>query len=291
MTIKDALKKYSNLETELLLSCVLGKSKEFLFMAPGRKLSSFQVKSLSSMVKRREKAEPIAYILGYKDFCGLRFKVDRNVLIPRPETEQIVESVKLKVESLRQKNIRVLDVGTGSGCIIVSLAHMWATRMTLAPRKGHPCVEFYASDISHQALKVAKQNAKVHFHTRLYEGKKIKFIQSDLLEKVRVEPDIIIANLPYGWRGVRNRFSSVKDGLRFEPQGALYAGEKGLGLIKKLLVQIAARKKQPKFIYLEFDPRQKKALAVIIKKYLPKAGAEFHKDFNNMWRYAEIKTD
>jgi release factor glutamine methyltransferase len=273
LKIQKILKKYSSVETELLLSHVLGKSREFLYMESARQLSVGQLVSLQKLIKRRENGEPVAYILGYKDFYGLRFKVNKSVLIPRPETEWVVErkveSEKLKVKS---KALRVLDVGTGSGCIAISIAKQLS---------ADSC-QLTASDVSAAALKVAKQNAKLH-------KVKIKFVKSDLLKNIKGDFDIIIANLPYGWHGVKNRFSSVKDGLKFEPQRALYTKEKGLFEIRRLLEQITQKKQQPKLVYLEFDPRQKADLQSLIKKYLPKGKVKFYKDFNNFWRYAEIK--
>ena len=131
---------------------------------------------------------------------------------------------------------------------------------------------------------MAKGNAKTH-----KVKVKIKFIKSDLLKNIKEDFDIIVANLPYGWHGVKNRFSSVKDGLKFEPQQALYTKEKGLMEIRRLLEQISLRKYQPKLIYLEFDPRQKVDLSKLIKKYFPTRKLKFYKDFNNFWRYIEIK--
>ena len=93
MTIRQVLKKYSSIEIELLLASVLGKPKEFLFMNPDFMLTPKHLKILTRYIRRRQKGEPVAYILGYKDFCGLRFKVNKNVLVPRPETEGLVERV------------------------------------------------------------------------------------------------------------------------------------------------------------------------------------------------------
>lgn len=275
--VRAMLKKYYNIEIELLLTHVLKKPKEFLYMEPKYKLTIKQINKLTTLIKRRLAGEPIAYILGYKDFYGFRFKVNKNVLIPRPETELVIDCI---VRACREQNFifstrsktKILDIGTGSGCIAISLAK-------LLPATSY---QLLASDISPNALKVAKQNAKTH-------KVKIKFIESDLLKDIKVNPDIIIANLPYGWHGVKNRFSSVKDGLKFEPQNALYTKEKGLHEIRRLLEQICQKESQPKLIYLEFDPRQKNDLAKLIKKILPNYKTNFLKDLNNFWRYAEIE--
>jgi len=271
------------------------------------------------MAQRRLRGEPIAYILGYKDFYGLGFKVDKNVLIPRPETEMVVDLVTAKLRSLpscqggvpsearrggwsnvdsganpsvpinrdtfpwqgrrlRGIPIKILDLGTGSGCIIISLAKLMGTiwRPPDGAHQGNRRIEFYASDISSAALKIARQNAQKH-HV------KIKFTQSDLLKNIKQDFGIIIANLPYlapGWKSAE---------LKFEPKQALFAKEKGLMIIRKLLEQIAALKHQPRLVYLEFDPRQKPQLLSLIKKSLPGSIVKFYKDYNNFWRYVEIK--
>jgi len=299
VTIKETLKKHQNIEVELLLPHILKKPKEFLFLFPAHELTRKQSDELSRMVKRRQKGEPVAYILGYKDFMGLRFDVNKDVLIPRPETEILVEKVvsaclagrQAKCLVKNQKN-KILDLGTGSGCIIISLAKM-------LPGEGF---KFYGSDVSKKALKVAASNAKSH-------NVKIKFIHSDILQNVGMNFDIVIANLPYlpseaslssialregwmakegGWLEWKNSTSAETVGLKFEPKGALFTKDKGLFLIKRLLMEIAELETKPKYIFLEFDPRQKKDLHQLIKKYLPGADIKFYRDLNNFWRCARI---
>jgi release factor glutamine methyltransferase len=323
MTIKEALKKYHKIEIELLLAHVLKKPKEFVFMHGEDELSSYKVIKLSSLIRRRLKGEPMAYILGYKDFYGLRFKVNRDVLIPRPETEMVVDLVLARLRSspllrgdalssinegqrgcsntklkqplpdpllkrrggLRDSPIKILDLGTGSGNIIITLANTICSEGN--PRK----VEFWASDVSKKALRVARQNAKIllsqNSHTPVYG--RIRFVKSDLLKNIKGNFDIIVANLPYGWTEWKNNSSAQTVGLKFEPKRALFAKEKGLMVIRKLLVQIAELKYQPKLVYLEFDPRQKAQLSKLIKKSLPGLKINFYKDYNNFWRYVEIR--
>ncbi len=217
VTIKDIIAKYPELETELLLAHVLKKPKEFLFLHPEASLSANQQISVSALVKRRARGEPMSYVLGYKDFYGLRFSVNKNVLIPRPETEWVVkighEVLKMKHEASSKEHamdassfmfhaslLRILDVGTGSGAIIVSLAHTLARKVPRSPYG----VELAGSDVSKKALNVAKSNAR-----RLLSpgSPKFRFYHSNLLKNVPGDFDIIIANLSYGWQGFRNRFS------------------------------------------------------------------------------------
>lgn len=308
MSIIQVLQKFSNLEIEQILSFVIKKPKEFLYMNPKHRLTPTQTDRLIRMVKRRQAGEPLAYILGYKDFCGLRFIVNKNVLVPRPETELIVERVISTVipgecirveESLksglynkpikilkfkgslhssaalvgRDDKVKILDIGTGSGCIAVSIAMQFESR--------NQKLEISASDISPTALLVAKHNAKTH-------GAKIKFYKSDLLKNIKPDFDIIIANLPYGWAEWKNNTTQVSVGLKFEPKQALFTKERGLYEIRQLLEQMAIKKNQPKYIFLEFDPRQKVELQKLVKKILPNFKPIFYKDFRGLWRILEL---
>jgi release factor glutamine methyltransferase len=285
LRIQEALRKYHKIEIELLLAHVLRKPKEFLYLFPEHELTRIQHNKLTRMAQRRLRGEPVAYILGGKDFMGLRFKVNRNVLIPRPETELIIERLKdLRLKDFK-KPIRILDVGTGSGCIAVSIAR---------EMQNIECkMQITASDISEKALAVARQNAKAH-------KVNIKFVKSDLLKNIKDDFDVIIANLPYVPNGdlrllissfVRlRRTSADKKDLRFEPKSAIFAKGKGLYLIRRLLEQIVTLKNKPKLVYLEFDPRQKPELDKLIKKFLPGSKTKFYKDYNNFWRYAEISS-
>jgi len=286
MTIKQVLLKYHQIEIDLLLSNILGKTREFLYMNPETKLTIKQLNNLTKLIKRRLKGEPIAYILGYKDFYGLRFKVNRNVLIPRPETEVLVEKVlqlllpersrRLRVAdlTLRQaqgSKLRILDVGTGSGCIAISLSK----NLKVKGKK----IEIVASDISKKALSIAEYNAKKH-------KVKIDFIKSDLLSNVKFNPDIVVANLPYVPRRIYNlKFKNLK----FEPKVALVDAKKDSDIYQRFLKQVVALPSLPKTVFLEIDPSQKLFLLQIVKKYLPKADIKFSKDFNSLWRFLEIK--
>lgn len=176
MTVKDILKTQYLEEIELLLMNVLGKSKEFLFLNPDFTLSQEQVNLLTDLVNRRKNGEPLAYITGSKNFYGRNFKVTKDTLIPRPETEELINLV-LKLN--KTKPIKsILDVGTGSGCIAITLA------------KELPVASIFASDISKEALEIAKENTKTH-------NAKITFFESDLLKNIPDQFDLIIANLPY----------------------------------------------------------------------------------------------
>lgn len=283
MTIREVLKQYKNIEIELLLSFVLGQSKEFLYVHLAYQLSANQQIKLQKMVKRRLKGEPVAYIVGYKDFFGLRLKVTKDTLIPRPETEELAELVKnqiLKIENKSLKPTRILDVGTGSGCIAIAIGNQLKVQ---SPKSK---VEIFASDVSLKALKVAKENAKAN-------KVKVEFIQSNLLNKVQASLyfNIIVANLPYGWSDWKNNSSQETVGIKYEPKQALFTKEKGIYLIRRLLYQVSKLKQKPNAVFLEFDPRQKLFLDKLIKKILPQSTQEFFKDLSGKWRIVKINLD
>jgi release factor glutamine methyltransferase len=265
MRIKQALSlstkkflKFSTspaLDAEVLFSFVLKKEKAYLYSSPEKNLTKKQAKKFKSLVIQRTKGMPIAYLAGRKEFLGLEFLINRNVLIPRPETETLVEIILKQIKN--KKDLNILDVGTGSGCIIVSLAKkLFAHSRELENR-------YLASDISHKAIGVAKKNAKKH-------KAKILFKSGDLLDPWKKEKiHVLIANLPYGWKQWKNNLSTDTIGLKFEPQEALFTSNRGLFLIKKIIKQVAEKKQKPFLIFLEFDPRQAKQIKNLTKKYLP----------------------
>jgi release factor glutamine methyltransferase len=186
---------------------------------------------------RRENHEPLAYILGYKDFYGRKFMVTPDVLIPRPETEAIINLAK------ELKTQKILDVGTGSGCIAITL------KLEL------PDSDVVALDISPKALKIAEQNA-----SKL--GAKITFCESDLLEKVQGEYDLIVANLPY----VDKKWDWLSPELTFEPEQALFAEDSGLYDIKCLISQVEQRLTNDGAVILESDLSQHEAIREYVEQ-------------------------
>lgn len=291
MTIKKVLEANRNIEIELLLTKTLKVSKEFLFMYPEHELSNNQVRKLSSLIKRRQNAEPMAYILGYKDFMGLRFGVNKHVLIPRPETEELINKV-LQVCKVNKgkRPIKILDLGTGSGCIIISLAKLLSSQGLKIKDQRY---DFYASDISKKALAVAWQNAKkllprtpLSPRGRGIKGEGvIRFIQSDLFKNIPGKFDIIISNLPY----VPKKYyqSKLKD-LAWEPKLALTDGTNHWAIFEKFFRQVSNHLTQRGCICLEIDPYSRKLLSEYQQKHLPGARTKFFKDLRNLCQYMEI---
>ena len=297
MTIKEILQKSiaklkatsstPHLDAEVLLSHALKKSREFILIHPEKKLTSQQLIRFNSFIKRKLRHEPVAYITEHKEFYGLDFKVNSDTLIPRPETEHLVDAtLNLLRSTLHNKNTSIIDVGTGSGNIIISISKN-SEQETVNNKNIH----YFATDISKEALKVAKINARRH-----KVNKKIKFVQSNLLSyfidhcSLLTDHCIIVANLPYLETGLENSpKSNETKGLIFEPEIALYSGKDGLNAYRKLAQQIKILIQKTKAnitLICEIGHLQKKEIEKIFS-FAKKI--EFQKDLAKKWRLAIIK--
>jgi len=306
--IKDYFSKYSSkinhLDLELLTSCAIGKPREFVLAHPEYNLNKKQEERIKKYAKRQLKHEPIAYILGQKEFYGLDFKVNKHTLIPRPETEHLVDAVISNLQLVNNKKTIIIDIGTGSGNIIISLAKNNEQRPTTNKK-----IRYFATDISKKALSIAQHNAKKN-----KVNKKIKFIKSNLLDYFIKNKNcymfhascsmIIVANLPYLSKKIYS--SSMPDVKNFEPRSALLSGIDGLDHYEKLFQQLILLRKNCFMFYpprvdersprveagvlcfMEISPEQKSKIAKLIKKYFPNANIEFQKDLANKWRIVKL---
>ncbi|HLP47857.1 MAG TPA: peptide chain release factor N(5)-glutamine methyltransferase, partial [Candidatus Kapabacteria bacterium] len=251
---------------------------EYLLAHPEIELTKAQYEKFASFAERRSAGEPVAYIVGKKEFYNLEFIVDKNVLIPRPETELLVDNVVKNIQVTRyQIPDTIIDVGTGSGNVIVSIAKF-------LPAKIKNKMKFFAFDISKESLGVAKENAKKH-----RVEKKIKFIQSDLLEyffknKKELKNIFVIANLPYISPKI---YQSNKNNLKYEPKQALVSSDKGLSHYNKLFEQVRLLFKDRCSLNIEISPEQKPEISRILKDFFPKSRLMFHRDLAGKWRVAE----
>jgi release factor glutamine methyltransferase len=265
-------------EQEMLLSHILKKTREHVLTHPEIGLDKNQLAKYKELSARRLKNEPMAYILGHKGFYGLDFKVNRYTLIPRPETELLVE----EIIKFKPNDETIIDIGTGSGNIIISLAKNIQNKN-----------KFYGIDISEKALKIAKLNSKKN-----KVGKKIKFIESDLLSyflknknALKNKKIILVANLPYLSKNIYEH--TPPDVKKYEPKSALISERDGLGHYKKLLKQLEQLIKNFYMFrvtcYMEFSPEQKTKMIRLIKQYFPKSEIEFKKDLAQKWRMLIVK--
>jgi release factor glutamine methyltransferase len=249
-SIEDA-----SLEGEILLRHVLGINRAQLYTDLDLEVNPEQEKSLSRLLERRRRGEPSAYITGHREFYGLDFRVDRSVLIPRPESELLVE---LAVNLARGKTIKkIADIGTGCGAIAISLAI------------NLPQATVYATDISREALEVARFNCQRHGVVN-----RVELLHGNLVEPLAESVDIIVANLPY----VRERDLPRSGPLGFEPSLALNGGENGLDKIKSLCRKAGKRLKGDGYLLLEIGEGQAPAVTTFLRKTFPEAAIEIHKD-------------
>ncbi|MBI2459718.1 MAG: peptide chain release factor N(5)-glutamine methyltransferase [Parcubacteria group bacterium] len=274
------------LEAEILLAEVINQPREFLLAHAEKRLTKNQNTKYKLQITRRLKGEPIAYLIGRQEFYGLAFKVNKNVLIPRPETELMVEEALPLITrnparpAGGSQPVTLIDIGTGSGCVIIALA-----KSIINYESSITNHKFIGIDISKSALGVARQNAKLHG-----VNKDIKFIKSNLLELIlnskfviRNCKLIILANLPY------LTASQIKNSpaIKREPRLALSGGKNGLELYEKLFKQI--KKLRDVNILCEFDPRQSAKIKQLIKRELPQAALQIKKDLAGLNRLAIIE--
>jgi len=222
--------------------------------------------NLDEAIKRLENGEPVQYIVGDVDFYGNIIKVNKNVLIPRPETEELVEKTyNLINEIFPNKNIKILDIGTGSGCIPISL------------KKLIPESTIVGCDISEKAIEVAKENAKIN-------NTEITFILSDIFSKVEDKYDCIISNPPY-IRYDEEIMDIVKNN---EPHEALYAPDNGLYFYKEILKQATNYLKDKFIIAFEIGELQADDIMNIAKEYFPECQIYKEQDLRKFDRFIFI---
>ena len=232
------------LDSELVLSNLLKKQRENLLINLNEEVSKNVVDKFEKLIFRRANREPLAYILKNKEFWSKDFFVDRNTLIPRPETELLCESV---IRIFKNKNLHILDMGTGTGCIILSI---------LSEIKGAKGV---GVDVSSKAIKVAKKNAN-----KLGLDKRVKFINKSLDNIYGYKFDLIVSNPPYiKTSEIINLPDDVK---RYEPNLALDGGKEGLDVIKKVIYKSTTILKKLGMLALEIGFGQYYKVSKILKE-------------------------
>lgn len=264
---------HARLEAELLLAYALGISRAYLLARLSEPLDGETNARFAALVARRAQGEPLAYVLGHQEFFSLDFIVDRRVLIPRPETELLVERALGILEHASRIEPTVVDIGTGSGAIIISIA----SRVARA--------KFSATDISRDALDVARLNAE-----RLGVTARIEFREGDLLEPLCEPIDLLVANLPY-IPATRERFARLPREIReFEPRVALIGGLDGLSLTRRLLSDAPNHLARGAHILLEISEEQGKQVLTLAHEKFPRAQVKLHHDLEKLDRFVEIST-
>lgn len=276
MSIKEVLNeavailgKEMILDAEVLLSHAMNKDRSWMIAHSDVEVDGVVAAAFKTMTERRKTGEPIAYITGTKEFFGQDFKINNHVLVPRPETEMLVE---LGLEELDKNSAAVVvDVGTGSGAIAVAVA-----------KNAREC-RVVATDISGEALAVARENAFKHEVIA-----RISFLKGSLLEPIDFHTGnyIILANLPY----LSEEEYAVEPSIQQEPKQALVASEEGNALYRELFEQI---KKLPEGVlwtlFAEFDPRHAEWMLATAKECFSNKEIRIQKDFAGHERILSIR--
>jgi release factor glutamine methyltransferase len=260
-------------EAERLLGAILLVARTTLFAHPERRLSPEQVRAYAAVVRRRAAGEPLPYLLGTAPFFGMAFVVSPDVLIPRPETELLVERA---LAWMRDHPVeQVVDVGTGSGCITVALA----TSAVSAP--ALPVPSFYAVDLSRPALHVARTNALRHGVAAL-----VRWVCADLLTPFRGPVDLIVSNPPYV---ATPAWGELPASVRREPRMALLSGREGLDALRRLLAQASRVLALGGLMLVEIGETQRDAARELARAAFQRASIKVHPDLAGKDRLLEIR--
>jgi release factor glutamine methyltransferase len=255
------------LDAELLLAHALGWPRARLLAEGRTTLDNGSRDAFRALLERRAAREPVAYIVAHREFFGLDFAVDRRVLVPRPETELLVELVVQHTSATWQGTIA--DVGTGSGCLAVALA------------VNRPRARVFAVDIDPNALDVARQNVARHG-----VGERLTLLEGDLLGPLPVPVDILVSNPPY------TVLSEIDEGVRrYEPQLALDGGTDGLAVYRRLLAQAPRYLRPAGVVLLEIGATQGDAVAALARAAFPGADVTVHTDLAGHDRVVRITTE
>jgi release factor glutamine methyltransferase len=235
------------LDAEVLLTSYLGTDRLELYKAPEKPLGEEEIAGFRKWLERRLNGEPVAYIIGFKEFWSLLFEVNREVLIPRPETEILVEEALLAGKNMMRPALRILEIGVGSGAISVALA------------RELPDARLSATDISAGALALANRNARTHG-----VADRIEFLCGDLLAPVVGTFDLIVSNPPYI---SAEEFAQLPRGVReYEPRQALLAGEQGTACHRAIIAASKQHLRKAGWLLMEMGAGQKEIVTELIEK-------------------------
>ena len=242
----------ARLEAEVMVMTVMRMTRQNIFSEQETEVPPNVAEELAGIVAQRLERTPLAYIIGHREFYGINVVVTPDVLIPRPETEGMVEhTLFMALMGMETRELTIADVGTGSGAIAVNLAiHL-------------PAARIYAVDISEPALDVAAWNIRAHS-----VADRVRLGHGDLLEPLPEPVDVIVANLPYIPTG---RIPTLQPEVQQEPGMALDGGSDGLDLVRRLLAQASVKLNSPGIILLELDPEQFPVVEAEALRHFPDA--------------------
>ena len=252
----------ARLDAEVLLAHALHLRRLDLYLKFDRPLTEPEISAYRALIARRGKGEPVAYLVGHKEFMGLDFEVTHDVLVPNPDTEVLVQrAVAIARES--SHGLCVADAGTGSGCIAISVAHYAAN------------TEVWATDISPDALAIAARNVARHGLTE-----RVRVVHADLLVGLDVKFDLVCANLPYVAAGTR-----LPAEVAAQPAAALYADERGAAIVRRLLAEAPQHLNPGGRVLAEVDPMIANEVAEMAAQRFPRQ--QIHRDVGGHARVLE----
>ena len=256
------------MDARLLLQHVTGWTREQLLAHPDWQVGPTELRTCQALVARRAASEPVAYLIGEREFYGRNFRVDRRALIPRPETELLVEIGIAAVDRLRALGIEptLVDVGTGCGAIAVSLSLERALHVV-------------STDVSWEALSLARENAHMF-------GADVAFVQADLLNGLRGPFNVVLANLPYV-PSTRDLPADVRD---YEPHMAIFGGRRGTELIERFLVEAKPLLSEGAQLAVELDEEEQATpVAALARQLYPCAEVSICQDAGGYDRVVSLR--
>ena len=281
--LRQAGSESARLDAELLLGHAIGADRTVVLAHPAAPVSDLAAAVFETDLERRSRGEPVAYIRGFKEFYGLAFSTDARALIPRPETERLVELAEQEVvarltaapRAAGSPRIRLADVGTGCGTVAIALA------VALRRRRMGDEIDVLATDQSEAALELARENAVGHS-----VADRVRFVAADLLPSVVNDPfDIVLANLPYIPSAV---VPTLPIAASFEPIVALDGGADGLLVIRRLLGRLPDALADDGVALLEIGADQSEAIGEAVGSLLPGWSASIHPDLSGAPRVARV---
>ena len=258
----------SRLEAEVLIRHVLSLDRAQYFASLGEPVNARQIEFIRTITEHRIAGEPLAYIIGHREFYGLKFAVSPAVLIPRQETELLVD-IALEFARGRDGSTSIADVGTGSGAIAIAIA------------ANDPDVRVFAIDCCADALGIADRNRHAHSVTD-----KVELLQGDLLEPLTEPADLIVSNPPYI---ARHLLPNLAKEVQREPRIALDGGSDGLAIIRRLLNQASSRLKKGGLLAMEISPEQIEPVSALVRDYFHDAVLKHHNDLPGLPRCITVR--
>ncbi len=257
------------IEAEVLVRHTLGLTRHHFFSSLDQPMTNVAHDALDELVQRRLGGEPLAYIVGHREFYGLEFLVNRHVLVPRQETELLVDMVLAHASVRRGRRLDIADIGTGCGAIAVALA------------SNLPQATVYATDISRNSLEVADANCRRH---RVAD--RVHLCEGDLLQALPGPVDVIVSNPPYL---SSNELAVLAPELSNEPSIALDGGASGVEVTKRLLEQAPTCVRPGGQVFVEISPRQLESVTQLAQEHFPHGHVDFARDMLGLPRAVSVR--